>query len=103
MCRHLLFDRFVAVFLRSKRVAATFALLAVTLAFLFMIVLVGLIGNTVQTYIRLTEPVDTDPTQFKLLIAILSIGAFVIVLCMIFFLMYGRVFFARSARRLLKQ
>ncbi|CAF1204340.1 unnamed protein product [Adineta ricciae] len=60
------------VFLKNKRQASTSALIAVTLAFFLMIVLVGLTGNTVQTNLYLTNVTDADKIQHKLLIAMLS-------------------------------
>jgi uncharacterized BrkB/YihY/UPF0761 family membrane protein len=85
--------------MRNKRIAATFALLAVILAFFFIIVLVGLIGNAVQNNLYTTNLTDAEKTQDKLLIAILSIALFMMVLCIIFFIMYVRVFFSPLTRQ----
>jgi uncharacterized BrkB/YihY/UPF0761 family membrane protein len=86
--------------MRNKRIAATFALLAVTLAFFFTIVLIGLMGNAIQNNLYITDLTDADKIQNKLLIAILSIALFIMTLCTIFFIMYIRVFFSSSARQL---
>lgn len=85
--------------MRNKRVAATFALIAVALAFLFTITLVGLIGNWVQNNRSITNRTDTEEIQYRLLIGILAIGLFIMILCMIFFLMYIEVFFSSSTRQ----
>ena len=91
-----------SVFLQNKRQASTAALVAVTLAFFLMVVLVGLTGNTVQTNFYLTNVSDADKIQQKLVIAMLSVGSFVVVLCIIFFLLYSRVFFSPSYHQSIK-
>jgi Na+/alanine symporter len=85
--------------MRNKRVAATFALLAVTFALFFTIVLVGLIGNAVQKNMHMTDLTETEKTQYKLLITILAIASFNMIYCMLFFVMYIRVFFSSSTRQ----
>ena len=97
---HLAFS--FSAFMKNKRQASTSALIAVTLAFFLMIVLVGLTGNTVQTNLYLTNVTDADKIQHKLLIAMLSVGSFVVVLCIIFFLLFSRVFFSPSYRQSIK-
>jgi len=89
--------------MRNKRIAATFALLAVTLAFFFTIVLVGLIGNAVHNNLYITNRTDAEDTQNKLLIAILSIGLFMMILCVIFFIMYVQVFFSARTRQSIRR
>jgi len=89
--------------MRNKRIAATFALLAVTLAFFFTIVLVGLIGNTVHNNLYITNRTDAEDTQNKLLIAILSIGLFMMILSIIFFIMYVQVFFSARTRQSIRR
>lgn len=85
--------------MRNKRIAATFALATVILAFLFSIVLVGLIGNAVQLTLYTTDRTDAEKTQDKILITILSISSFMVMLCIIFFIMYIHVFFSPSTRQ----
>lgn len=63
-----------------------------------MIVLIGLIGNTFQTYRYVTDRTDIDKLQEKLLIAILALAAFVVILCLIYFILYIRVFLSLSTR-----
>lgn len=87
------------VFIRNKRIAATFALLAVALAFCFTIVLIGLTGNSIQNFFYKSDLTDADRIQNKLLIGILSIAVFIILLCLTFFIMYIRVFFSSSTRQ----
>jgi hypothetical protein len=84
--------------MRNKRVAATFALLAVTLAFFFTIVLIGLSGNSIQNYLYITTHTDAEKIQNRLLIAILSIALFIMMLCITFFITYIRVFFSSRTR-----
>lgn len=86
------------VFVRNKRIAATFALAAVTLAFFFLIILIGLIGNAIQNNLYANDRTDVDNIQNKLLIAIISIATVPAIFCMIFFLLYIRVFFSSSTR-----
>ena len=85
-------------FSRNKRSAATFALIAVTLAFCFMIVLIGLIGNAIQNNLYVNSTVDADKVQNKLLIAMISISAAIVLLCMIFFAMFISVCFSPATR-----
>ncbi|CAF1018498.1 unnamed protein product [Adineta ricciae] len=82
----------VIVCVRNKRVAATFALIAVTLAFFFTIILVGLTANSIQ------RDQDLYDMQRRLIIAILSIALFILTQCLIFFLMYISVFFSSATR-----
>ncbi|CAF0912815.1 unnamed protein product [Rotaria sp. Silwood1] len=89
------------IFIQNKRVAATSALLAVTLAFLFTIVLVGLAGNSVQNNLSKTDRTNVEKVQDKLLIAILSLAVLVMILCMIFFIMYTKVLFSSSTQKLI--
>jgi ABC-type Fe3+ transport system permease subunit len=91
------------VFVRNKRIAAKFALLAVTLAFCFLIVLIGLIGNAIQNNQYMSDRTDADNVQNKLLIAIISIAIFILILCIIFFIMFIRVFFSPSTRQTIIQ
>ncbi|CAF0841822.1 unnamed protein product [Adineta ricciae] len=92
------FKRLAAIFIvvivcvRNKRVAATFALIAVTLAFFFTIILVGLTANSIQ------RDQDLYDMQRRLIIAILSIALFILTQCLIFFLMYISVFFSSATR-----
>ena len=86
------------VFMRNRRIAATFALVVVILAFLFLIVLIGLIGNSIQNNLYANNRTDTDNIQNKLLIAILAIATVPAIFCIIFFLIYIRVFFSSSTR-----
>ncbi|CAF2885350.1 unnamed protein product [Rotaria sp. Silwood2] len=90
----------VIIFSRNKRVSATFALLAVILAFFFTIVLVGLAGNSVQNNLSKTERTNVEQIQDKLLIAILSIALLIITLCMTFFTMYTKVLFSSSTHKI---
>jgi hypothetical protein len=90
---------FYLVFVRNKRIAATFALIAVTLAFFFAIVLIGLTGNAIQIYQNPAFSTGLETTQYKLIIAILSIAAFILTQCIVFFIMYITVFFSSSTRR----
>lgn len=85
--------------MRNKRIAATFALLAVTLAFFFTIVLIGLAGNSIQNNFYMTNSTDADKVQNKILIAILSIASVIMILCITFFIIYIRVFFSSSTRQ----
>ncbi|UJR16101.1 hypothetical protein I4U23_003013 [Adineta vaga] len=82
----------IIIFTRNKRIAATFALIAVTLAFFFTIVLIGLSANSVQ------RNQDLYPIQYKLIIAILSIALFILTQCIIFFMIYISVFFSSETR-----
>jgi len=90
---------FYLVFVRNKRIAATFALIAVTLAFFFTIVLIGLTANAIQIYQNPDFYIGLESTQYKLIIAILSIAAFILTQCIIFFIMYISVFFSSSTRQ----
>ncbi len=85
--------------MRNKRIAATFALIAVTLAFFFAIVLIGLTANAVQLDQYPGKDSILQRNQYKLIIAILSLAAFIVTLCLSFFLMYLSVFFSSSTRR----
>jgi hypothetical protein len=89
------------VLVRNKRIAATFALLAVILAFFFSIVLVGLSANAVQLDQYFGDSI-LNRNQYKLMIAILSLAAFNITLCLAFFIMYITVFFSSPTRPSLK-
>lgn len=84
--------------MRNKRITATFALVAVTLAFLFLIVLIGLIGNAIQNNLYANDRTDADKIQNRLLIAILSIASALIIFCIMFFIIYMRVYFSSSIR-----
>jgi len=90
---------FYLVFVRNKRIAATFALIAVTLALLFTIVLVGLTANAIQVYQYPHNGLSLNTVQYQLIIAILSIALFIITHCILFFIMYISVFFSSSTRR----
>ncbi|CAF0790898.1 unnamed protein product [Adineta steineri] len=90
---------FMIIFVQNKRIAATFALIAVTFAFFFTIVLVGLTANSIQIYKHSNVAHPLDRRQYKLIIAILSIGLFLMTNCIIFFLLYIRVFFSSLTRR----
>jgi hypothetical protein len=79
--------------------AATFALIPVTLAFFFTIVLVGLTANSIQIDHYSIYTQHLDRTQYKLLIAILSIALFIITLCLTFFIMYISIFFSLFTRQ----
>ena len=92
---------FILVFVRNKRVAATFALLATTLAFFFSIVLVGLTANAIQIDQHLSGS-TLETRQYKLIIAILSLAATNILFCLLFFVMYICVFFSSSTRQAFK-
>ena len=92
---------FVA-FARNKRVAATFALFAVTLALLLAIVLVGLVANALQNSISLPGRSDEDKLQDKLIIAILTTGSFIVLLCIAFVILYIRTFFSPYTRPTLR-
>jgi hypothetical protein len=63
-----------------------------------MIVLIGLIGNAIQNNLYANSSVDADKVQNKLLIAMISIAAAIVLLCMIFFVMFIRVFFSPATR-----
>ncbi|CAF1078390.1 unnamed protein product [Rotaria sordida] len=90
----------IIIFMSNKRIAATFALLAVILAFFFTIVLIGLAGNSVQNNLSKTERTSAEEVQHKLLIAILSIALFIMILCIIFFAMYIKVLLSSSVRKI---
>ncbi|CAF1076850.1 unnamed protein product [Rotaria sordida] len=90
----------IIIFMGNKRIAATFALLAVILAFFFTIVLIGLAGNSVQNNLSKTERTSAEEVQHKLLIAILSIALFIMILCIIFFAMYIKVLLSSSVRKI---
>ncbi len=87
---------FYLVYVQNKRLAAIFALIAVTIAFFVNIVLIGLSANTVQLDQNFGI---TDTKQHQLLIAILSLALFIFTLCIAFFFMYAIVFFSSAARR----
>lgn len=77
---------------RNKRIAATFALIAVGLAFLFTIVLVGLTANALQLNANLYTQ------QHRLVIAILSIALFILTQCLAYMFIYAGVFVSFAAR-----
>ncbi|CAF1588462.1 unnamed protein product [Rotaria magnacalcarata] len=85
---------FITIFARNKRVAATFALLAVVLTFFFTIVLIGLIGNSVQINLSETQRTNAEQVQDKLSIAILSFAVPTMIACMVFFAVYTTVLFS---------
>lgn len=87
-----------SVFLRNKRITATFALVAVTLAFLFLIVLIGLIGNAIQNNLYANDRTDADKIQNRLLIAILAIACALMLFSIVFFILYIRVYFSSTIR-----
>lgn len=88
---------FNLVFVRNKRIAATFALIAVGLAFLFDIVLIGLTANGIQMYNF--GSLNLQNIQSKLIIAELSLAAFDLILYIIFFIIYISVFFSSHTRQ----
>lgn len=86
------------VLTRHKRLTLTFALFTVLFAFCFLIVLVGLIGNAIQTNFSTTNHTDAENIQNKILISILSFALLALVFCLVFFLFYIRAFFSSSVR-----
>ena len=90
------------VFVRNKRAAATVALIATILAFLFSIVLVGLTANAIQINQYDAYGLLVETKQYKLLIAILSLAAWNVTLCLVFFAMYISIFLSSSTRRTVK-
>lgn len=95
----IFFISFYLVFVKDRRVAATLALIAVTIAFFFTIVLIGLTANAVQIHQYPLYNGDLDSTQYKLVISILSLAAFILTLCITYFIMYISVFFSSDTRR----
>jgi hypothetical protein len=87
---------FYLVFVQNKRLAAIFALIAVTVAFFFNIVLIGLTANIIQLDQNFGL---TNNKQYQLLSAILAIALFIFTLCIAFFIMFTIVFFSSSTRR----
>jgi hypothetical protein len=51
----------------------------------------------------MSDRTDADNVQNKLLIAIISIAIFILILCIIFFIMFIRVFFSPSTRQTIIQ
>lgn len=78
--------------------AATFALIAVTMAFLFMVVLVGLSGNAVLNFRYAVDRTDAGKTQEKLQISMLAIANFIMLICVAYFVLYITVLFSRFTR-----
>ena len=78
--------------------AATFALLAVAMAFLCMVVLVGLVGNAVQNFRYVTDRTDADKTQQRIIVSMLAIAGFILLLCAAYVVLYTTVFFSRFTR-----
>jgi hypothetical protein len=89
---------FYLVFVNHKRIAATFALIAVTLAFFFAIVLVGLTANGIQVDNAVGGSL-LDPTTYQLISAILALALFIMALCIAFFIIYICVYFSSSTCR----
>lgn len=83
---------FLVVFVENKRLAATYALAIVVLALLFIVVLIGLIGNTLRYHRFNEELTDIDITQDRIFISMISIAGFNFILLLLYIILYIRVF-----------